>query len=182
MQQKEQPAIVGIGGISYAARGSLTCLAVGSCVALGLIYEKTGRAGLAHIFLPRAPATQSDGQSPGKYADLALREMTERLCAKEGCAGLAAYVAGGARMFPKGFQQDWLDVGALNSEAVRALLEGCKIPIRFWDVGGTAARNVRLDVAARTMITVTGTARQEHSAAHLQTNGCRRDMKNEDRG
>lgn len=153
---KTSDTIVGIGQIAFASTGWLVCYAVGSCIALGLVNEETGHAAMAHIFLPKASKSMSGDGHLGKYADTAVDEMLRHICFAESSQSVSAYLAGGARMFAAGFQSQDMDVGKLNSNEVLSQLESKGIPIRFEDIGGKTARNVRLDVGNRVMTVFTG--------------------------
>lgn len=147
---------VNIGEIALASCGVLFSPAVGSCIALVLQCGEAGRAAMAHIFLPHARAHAAPAP-PGKYADTAIDEMERRLspCA---AAPLHAFLAGGARMFPAGFHTEITDIGAMNRDAVLAILRSHHIPVLFDDTGGTAARNVTFDIRAGAMTTQTAHA------------------------
>lgn len=151
---RPQERILGIGDIIYAADGIVCCPAVGSCIALVIRNEITGRVGMAHVFLPSVPAGKVEAGHRGKYADCAIDQLVEglRTDGSEASSTLTAFAAGGASMFPVRQVQDRMDIGTMNAQAVRDCLEKYQVPIRFWDVGGASARTVRFDVAAGKMI------------------------------
>jgi chemotaxis protein CheD len=94
-------------------------------------------AAMAHIVLPGATGRPG---LPGKFADTAVPFLID-LLEKEGVspAGLAAIVAGGARMFGKAGP---LQIGDANVAAVTAALEKFGIPIRGKSVGGAKGRKL----------------------------------------
>lgn len=121
-------------GDELVARG------LGSCIGLALIDRFAGVAGLAHIVLPEA--TPTDRQR-GKFADLAVPELIERVCLAGGSRRrLEAVLAGGARMFELGE----LDIGARNAEAVLALLAASGVSVHAAETGGNRGRTMRVEV------------------------------------
>lgn len=147
---------IGIGKISYTYNDILFCAAVGSCVALTIRNNRSGYTGMAHVFLPDAATGHHSEDSPGKYADWAVTNLINNLLIKTDSSvnDLSAYVSGGAQMFPIRQAQCCMDIGKINAERVRQLLIDHHIVIKFWDVGGKAARTVAFD-AAKGEISVT---------------------------
>lgn len=151
MNEKGRPdIIVPIGRIEYTRTKDLICPAVGSCIALCILNNVTGMAGMAHIFLPKAKNVMPF--TGGKYADTAITEMVATLCPLDHSADkLTAFVSGGARMFSGGTYNHEMDVGQLNSTAVLADLKARNIEVAFLDVGGKLARNVLFDIKTKKM-------------------------------
>ncbi len=70
----------------------------------------------------------SETEPRGKFADLAVPELIDRVCeAGASRRRLEAVLAGGARMFELGAS---LDIGARNAEAVRAELATRGLSVR----------------------------------------------------
>ena len=100
--------------VSRRSGDELVALGLGSCIGLALVDRSAGVAGLAHVVLPESSPTD---RQPGKFADLAVPELIDRIVrAGASRRRLEAVLAGGARMFELGD----LDIGARNAEAVRS--------------------------------------------------------------
>jgi chemotaxis protein CheD len=131
--------------VSKQAGDELVARGLGSCIGLALVDRFVGVAGLAHIVLPQS--TETD-RKPGKFADLAVPALIDRVIqAGAGRRRLEAVLAGGARMFELGE----LDIGARNEEAVRAGLAASGVPIRASATGGSRGRTLRVEVAGGTV-------------------------------
>ena len=126
--------------VSKRAGDELVARGLGSCIGLALIDPTAGVAGMAHIVLPKSSA---DGDEPGKFADLAVPALIDRM-QKAGAVRrrLAAVMAGGARMFELGE----MDIGARNSEAVKSGLARAGVKLRGAETGGNRGRTLRLTV------------------------------------
>ena len=121
----------------------LVSLGLGSCIGLALIDRRMGIAGLAHVVLPQSQG--QPGENPRKFADLAVPELLEQL---DGLGArrvrLEAVLVGGARMFAVSAAS--LEVGQRNDAAVRAILQGLRIPVVAAATGGCRGRTIRVDV------------------------------------
>jgi chemotaxis protein CheD len=135
---------------SSASGHVLVSLGLGSCIGLALMDRRLGIAGLAHVVLPEAPDLLQE--NPRKFADFAVPALIvelEALGARK--PRLEAVLVGGAAMFA--ISSASLDVGQRNEAAVRALLEGLRIPVLATATGGNRGRTIRVDVAT-TAVTV----------------------------
>ena len=126
--------------MSKRAGDELVARGLGSCIGLALVDRSAGVAGLAHIVLPQSTETDRE---PGKFADLAVPALIDRIV-RVGASPrrLEAVLAGGARMFELGE----LDIGARNEEAVRAGLAASGVSIRAAETGGSRGRTMRVEV------------------------------------
>jgi chemotaxis protein CheD len=126
--------------VSKRAGDELVARGLGSCIGLAVVDPFAGVAGLAHIVLPQS--SESDRQV-GKFADLAVPALIDRVC-KAGASRrrLEAVLAGGARMFEIGD----LDIGARNAHAVRAELTASGLSVRAAATGGSRGRTLRVEV------------------------------------
>jgi chemotaxis protein CheD len=126
--------------VSKRAGDELVARGLGSCIGLALVDRSAGVAGLAHIVLPQSTETDRE---PGKFADLAVPALIDRIV-RVGASPrrLEAVLAGGARMFELGE----LDIGARNEEAVRAGLAASGVSIRAAETGGSRGRTMRVEV------------------------------------
>jgi chemotaxis protein CheD len=129
-----------MGEIAVSAGGEeLMALGLGSCIGLALVDRAGGIAGLAHIVLPESREAASD---PGKFANLAVPELIERMRrAGASQSRLEAYLTGGARMFELGSE---LDIGARNEAAVRGALKQAQVEVTAAATGGNRGRTVKI--------------------------------------
>lgn len=128
--------------VADAQGGVLVSIGLGSCIGLAMLDATLGLAGLAHIMLPSRPGTAP--ATPGKYADLAVPALIERL---EGRGArrrrLVAVLVGGARMFASSTTGN-MDVGARNEAMTREALGAAGIPVRDAATGGSTGRTIRV--------------------------------------
>jgi len=128
--------------VSKRAGDVLVARGLGSCIGLALVDRSAGVAGLAHIVLPQSTETDRE---PGKFADLAVPALIDRvLSAGASLNRLEAVLAGGARMFELGE----LDIGARNAEAVRAGLATAGLSVHAAETGGSRGRTMRVDIGS----------------------------------
>jgi chemotaxis protein CheD len=126
--------------VSKQAGDELVARGLGSCIGLAVVDRYAGIAGLAHIVLPQSSPTD---RQVGKFADLAVPALIDRVCeAGATRRRLEAVLAGGARMFEIGE----LDIGARNAEAVRDELAASGLTVRAAATGGSRGRTLRVDV------------------------------------
>ena len=120
----------------------LLAIGLGSCIGLALVDQRRGIAGLAHVMLPEAAL--AGGGPVGKFADLAVPELVERVTARgTSRPTLRAVLVGGAQMFSLGSSAA-MDIGARNDAAVRDALRKERVSIAAADVGGSKGRTIRV--------------------------------------
>jgi chemotaxis protein CheD len=115
---------------------------VGASVAVALYDPGTGVGGLARAALPREAA--GDGETPGKYADAAVRGLAEEMIAAGASyAALRAWLVGGSAPF----SLDPLDegVGERAVEAAAETLDRLNVAVVGRATGGARGRTVALD-------------------------------------
>lgn len=140
---------IGIGEY-YVGSDPMTTIGLGSCVALVLHNERLAVGAMAHIMLP-----ESKGQveRPGKFADTAVSLLLDEIGRYGSRNGsLSAVLVGGANMF--GFNDNNLNIGDRNIEAVRRRLREERVSIRTEDVGGKIGRSVVYDPQNHGRITI----------------------------
>ena len=117
---------------------------LGSCVAVSLRDPVARFGALAHIVLPSMEQS-NDKEHPLKFADsaieIAVKQMLEKGCSKN---RIVAKIAGGACMFH--LENQVINIGAKNIEAVTHKLEEMQIPILANDTGGDYGRTVEFDI------------------------------------
>ena len=124
----------------------LTCLGLGSCVALCLHDPKAGVGGMAHMVLPSS--REGKDTSEAKFVDLAVPMVIEEM-ERHGAERrrMACYLVGGAHILTNTTTVLAL-VGERNVEAARAALQQVGVRVKADDVGGERGRTVRLYVAS----------------------------------
>ncbi len=142
----EQPIPVGLGEIKISGRQEsiLVCYGLGSCIGLILYDPLTRIGGMAHVVLPDSALGRGKDLA-GKFADTAVPTLIEeviRLGAVR--ARLLARIAGGARMLNVIGAGSRLDIGARNTEAVKAALDSVRLTLVAEDTGGSHGRTVHL--------------------------------------
>lgn len=137
------------------AGGRLVTVGLGSCVGVAIVDQTDGTAALAHVFLPKQPATgPRDGAGLGTYADVAIPELVRRVQEQSGSRStrqLVAMMVGGACMFSG---RTGADVGDRNVAAVRAALGAFGIAVVAEDVGGSKGRTMRVEPGPGALVTV----------------------------
>ena len=148
--------VVGLGELKYADQPGqeLTCLGLGSCIAISAWDRLNKQGAMAHVVLPEC----SPGRGPtSKFADIAVPELIENL-KKMGAAPsqLEIKLIGGAHMTPASAPGiPAMRIGDRNIEAVQAQLKKLGLHAKAEDLGGSNGRTVRLDVESGRVTVVT---------------------------
>ncbi len=141
--------VVGVGDLKLCGDSGqrIVTFALGSCIGV-TVYDPTRRVGgLLHAMLPRAEAALHEKANPAMFVDLGIPDLF-RGCYELGATkeDLIVCVAGGAsRMQTSG--GDMFKIGERNVEMARELLAVNNVIVHAWDVGGTGARTLTLDLA-----------------------------------
>ena len=131
------------GDVACGERGERFETLLGSCVAIVLTDPRRTVGAMCHIVhaMP-APAGRLDEAS---YADVALRQMNERLRERGLQPGQCeAYVYGGGNMFPRVYPQQ--SIGTRNADWVLDALAATGVRVLQHDVGGNTYRRLRWTV------------------------------------
>ncbi|MGQ9586775.1 MAG: chemotaxis protein CheD [Thermoplasmata archaeon] len=120
----------------------LSCLGLGSCVAI-ILYDPTLKlGGIVHVLLPHAP---NPCERLEKYADTGTRklflEMISKGARKE---RIVAKLVGGAQMFPD-MNLYVTDIGKQNSIEARRALRELGIRVVAEDLEGNRGRSAYFD-------------------------------------
>ena len=148
--------VVGLGDLKYADQpgDELTCLGLGSCVAV-IAWDKVRKQGaMAHVVLPEC--TPGRERTP-KFADVAVPELFENM-EKKGSAPsqLEIKLVGGAHMAPNDApSMPLMRIGERNIDAVKAELKKLGLKAIAENLGGNNGRTVRLDVESGRVTVVT---------------------------
>jgi len=152
--------VVGLGELQVSDSPSavLSCLGLGSCVAVSAYDAVAKVAGLVHIVLP-----SSDGRDvtlPGKFADTALPALLEEM-GKLGAlkSRLTVKIAGGAKISMTQNSNPIFKTGERNIEATKLHAQAQGLTIVSEEVGGNSGRTLRL-YADSGRVTVTQAGRQ----------------------
>ncbi len=133
---------------------TLMALGLGSCIGVAIVDEEAGIGGLAHVMLPDSAECQRENETnPNKFADKAIPNMIEEMV-KKGAKKerMKAKIAGGGHMFTSIMDENQMNIGKRNGEAVIKVLETQGIPLTAKDIGGSLGRTVRFDLAKKKLI------------------------------
>jgi chemotaxis protein CheD len=141
-----QSFVVGLGEliVTKDPTVTLTCMGLGSCIAL-CIHDPVSRiGGMAHLMLPNGKITDNMS-SPSKYVDSGTVVLIQKMI-KQGATknNMIVKLAGGARMLSIPGDISHLDIGNRNIVEVKAVLGRENLRIRGIDVGGSFGRTVHL--------------------------------------
>lgn len=142
---------VGMAELKVApAPGKLITLGLGSCVAVCCYDPALKIAGMVHVMLPTHP--RKGDFNPAKFGDSAVALLVaemERAGAYR--PRLWVKIAGGARMFTFCSNDNAVNIGMRN---VQAVLEACKqlgLKVVGQNVGGTMGRSIYMDIETGTV-------------------------------
>jgi len=141
--------IVGMGKFAVTSVGpKLTCLGIGSCIAVIISDRINNIFGMAHVMLAYRNEDFKT-TNPNKYADVCIPNMINEMVASGAeKSHLKAKIAGGAHMFPS-LGDDILSINIKNIEAVKTTLKKEGIQLLAEDTGGHNGRTVILDTTTR---------------------------------
>ncbi len=138
----------------------LTCLGIGSCLALCAYDPVSKVGGMTHMVLPASNGNIKEKSA--KYVDtgvlLLFEEMRKRGAVK---SRLDIKVAGGAQMFIIPGSASRLDVGKRNVEELELALAKEGVSVSAADLGGTVGRSVRLFLDSGKVTVKTGAGVRE---------------------
>lgn len=134
----------------------ISCIGLGSCIALVLADLKHRVVGVAHVVLP-----EGSGSPPAKYADTVVPELIQRtLATGADRSALRAALVGGAAMFAFGGAPED-QIGARNERNVRFGLAHEGVPVVAAVTGGSTGRTLRVEVGELVVATVRGSSTPE---------------------
>jgi len=122
---------------------TLITLGLGSCVGV-ILYDSVNKiGGLAHVMLPDSNFSVKTEYNPGKFADTAIDVLVKEILELGGDRrNFISKIAGGAQMFQIRSENNIMQIGKRNVEAVRAKLSQLKIRIVAEDVEGNHGRTI----------------------------------------
>ncbi len=146
MTANEESIVVGLGEMQVRKGTSavLSCIGLGSCIAL-CAYDPVAKVGgVAHMVLPTGGTGDKKQVSP-KYVDtgvsLLFQEMSKQGAVK---SRLVIKTAGGAQMLSIPGANGRLNVGERNIAELELALAKEGVSAAATDVGGTRGRSVKL--------------------------------------
>ena len=141
-------SIIRVGMADYKichAPQKIGTLGLGSCLGVVLYDEKSKTCGLAHVKLPDSKKI-THTVNRMKFVDTCLDDMYHALLGESVDPGnLVAKMAGGAKMFSKDSDNEFLNIGAQNYVAAVRKLAEFRIPVLAEDVGETFSRTIEFD-------------------------------------
>lgn len=157
-------AILSLGewSVTDDAEATLTCLGLGSCVALVLLERSAGVGAMAHMVLPDSTAGRpSEGSA--KFVDQAVPLLLEHMAALGAIPRkMSVALVGGATMLTGAAFTGRVNIGERNIEAARAALSAHRLAKPVEELGGTHGRTVRLQMSSGTVtVSAAGSAPQE---------------------
>jgi chemotaxis protein CheD len=142
----EQIYQVGIAELKVArGSGKIVTLGLGSCVAICAFDSILKIAGMVHVMLPFSQG--KTGANPAKFGDTAVPLLIREM----GIYG-AQYtriwlkIAGGAQMFNFSANNNIINIGNRNVEAIETVCRQMGFSIRAKLVGGNVGRSVYMDI------------------------------------
>lgn len=145
MTMHERAIFVGLGEVRVTKDTSavLTCVGLGSCIAVSAYDRISGVGGMAHMVLPNS-GKDAQMASP-RYVDWGIpflfREMKRHGFNK---SSTVVKVVGGAQMFVISGLNDQLNLGERNITEAQAALAGECVTVSKYDVGGNYGRTLQL--------------------------------------
>jgi chemotaxis protein CheD len=145
----ERSIIVGLAELSVTKESSvvLTCVGLGSCIAL-CAYDPANKIGaMAHMLLPSCRSKSDISGSPTKYINTGVPLLINRMI-KQGATrnNLIMKIIGGAKMLSIPGENNQLDIGNRNITEVKAALAKENLGICGADIGGGFGRTVQFYV------------------------------------
>jgi chemotaxis protein CheD len=162
-KQEKSSIVIGMGEVVVSSSPGtvLTCIGLGSCIAVCAYDQVIKLGGMIHIVLP---VHHSDNpQEFSKYADtgvpLMLAKMIQNGANKD---RLIVKIAGGAQMTISPGHKDTFRTGEKNLTHILAALEKVNVGLTAADVGGTLGRTVKMQITTGvvTVKTVNGIERE----------------------
>jgi chemotaxis protein CheD len=138
----------------------LSCVGLGSCVAICVYDPFVKVAGIAHVVLPKSNSNQD---SSTKFANIAVPLLLDQM--RENGAyniRLVVKIVGGARLGTLKNNHIANNIGERNVEAVKMILDQQGIKIAADDIGGNHGRSVRMHVdSGKVIVKIIGSEGRE---------------------
>ena len=154
--------VVGMGeGVVAKPTHVVSCLGLGSCVALILYDTRRKVGGVAHIMLPFFKGA-NNLHTPYQFADTAIATLLEELGSRGICRqDIVAKMAGGARMFACD-NGSLPGIGQQNTTSIKNILAMEGIPLVSKDIGGNYGRSIQFHLdSGKVIVTAVGKKARE---------------------
>jgi chemotaxis protein CheD len=155
--------VIGMGEVivSSSPNAVLTCIGLGSCIAVCAYDRTTHVGGMIHIVLPQH---HSDNPAEfSKFADTGVPLMLAKVIQSGGVKDrLIIKIAGGAQMTVAPGLKDTFKTGEKNLVAIMTALDKVGVGLAAADVGGVLGRTVKMHIGTGkvTVKTVNGIERE----------------------
>lgn len=155
--EQGKTVVINLGEIHVSSNPetALSCLGLGSCIALCMYDPLVRVGGMAHIVLPCSRDGASGGMTNTKYADVAIPSLLQQM---RDCGAVKAHlvvkIVGGAQMLSFGASRSF-NTGEKNLVATKEVLAGEALEIAASDVGGNRGRTVKMEVETGRVIVKT---------------------------
>jgi chemotaxis protein CheD len=143
--------VLGVGdyGATAKADDTIRTYALGSCVGVVMVNQKSNIAGMIHIALPDSSINSTKARtSPGYFADtgipILLKDM-QKCGHTDNSRSLLVKIAGGANILDP---NDTFSIGKRNVLAIKKILWGLGMGVVAEDIGGTFSRTVSVEAAS----------------------------------
>ncbi len=162
-KQEKNSIVIGMGEVVVTSSPSavLTCIGLGSCIAVCVYDNVVKLGGMIHIVLPQHHSDNAVEFS--KYADTGVPLLLAKMIQNGGHKDrLIVKIAGGAQMTVSPGTKDTFRTGEKNLTQILAALEKVNVGLTAADVGGNLGRTVKLHIATGTVTvkTVNGIERE----------------------
>lgn len=162
-KQDNNSIVIGMGeiAVSCSPKAILTCIGLGSCIAVCAYDRVVKVGGMVHIVLP-----QHHSENPAEYskfADTGVPLMLAKVIQNGGDKNrLIVKIAGGAQMTVAPGLKDTFKTGEKNLVNILAALEKVNVSLSAAEVGGTLGRTVKMYIATGQVLvkTVNGIERE----------------------
>jgi len=144
--KNEDMIVIGMGEIAVKKQSMsvLSCLGLGSCIALCAYDPVSKVGGMVHIVLPQGGNKEGEN-CLAKYADTAVPLLLQEMAKNGGIRSrLVVKLVGGAQLSLALGLDGAFKTGERNTAMVIAALTKEGIPVAAMDVGGNRGRTVRM--------------------------------------
>jgi chemotaxis protein CheD len=154
--QEGESIVLGMGefAVTNSPDAVLSCIGLGSCIAICMYDNLAKVGGMAHVVLPRHDG--SANVNLGRYANTAVPHLLKQVVKAGGARErLIIKVAGGAQMSVMAGLRDAFKTGEKNLAEVQIALEQERIKLAAADVGGNMGRTVKMYISTGKVIVKT---------------------------
>jgi chemotaxis protein CheD len=144
------------------AEALLTCVGLGSCVAVVMFDPQARVGGMAHMVLPDSTAGRG-GPAGAKFVDVAV-PLLHKTMKEQGAVAqrTRVYLAGGSQMLQSVVPAGSVNIGQRNADAAHEQVKKLGLRVNAEHLGGNRGRTVRLDVGTgRVTVAIPGDAEIE---------------------